>query len=384
MKFNVERKDLLKAVTKFQGIIEKNSTMPILRSLLIESNGSAQISIFGTSNLEISLHVPCAAEVLIEGKMVLDSRKIYEIVKELPDGPIALALLENQTVQLSSGKSKFTLLSLKAEDYPVPSAVKEEFGFDISSDKFLEMVKKTAFAVGERENDNRYVLNGMLIFYRASESGSTVRFVGTDGHRLAIAVCPVTTTPPQTPGTEPVLEKKLIVPKKAVLEMKKLVSEMEVETIHIGHGQAQVIATIGSLRFSARLMEGNYPDYAKIVPTAFSKKATFRKDDLAQAIRRVSLLSDANIKGVKIEIDEEKGVLSTQSKDSGQTAEDHVAVDFVGEKIATGFNSRYLLETLGAINNEEVSVNLNDSMSPAGFKDPGDSNYLSIIMPMRA
>jgi DNA polymerase-3 subunit beta len=379
MKFNIERKEILKAITKLQGIIEKNNNTPILGSVLIESARANQITLFGT-NLEISLHVPCTAEVLEEGKMTLDSRKVYEIVKELPDGPVALSLLENQTVQLSSGKSKFKLPASKAEDYPVQSAVKEEFGFEMSSESFLEMIKKTAFAIGE--NDSRYVLNGMLLFYRANESNASVRFVGTDGHRLAIAAGQVTSTTPQIPGIEPVLEKKLIVPKKAVLEMKKLVSEGEAETIHLGNGQNQLIVTIGPIRFSARLMEGTYPDYAKIVPNSFSRKATFRKDDLTQAIRRVSLLADANIKGIKMEIDEEKGVLSTQSKDSG-TAEDHVAVDFVGEKIATGFNSRYILDTLLAIKHEEVTVNLNDSLSPTAFKDPSDENFLSIIMPMR-
>lgn len=382
MKFNVEREEFLKAVTKLQGVIEKNSNLPILGSLLIESNGAAQISIFGTSNLEISLHVPCPAEVLVEGKMVLESRKLYEIVKELPDGPIALALMENQTVHLSSGKSKFKLLSLKAEDYPVPSAVKEELGFDMPAESFTEMIKKTAFAVGERENDNRHVLNGMLIFYRANPSGATVRFVGTDGHRLAIAVCPVTSTPPQTPGTEPVLEKKLIVPKKAVMEMKKLVSEGEVETIHIGHGLSQVIATIGPIRFSARLIEGNFPDYAKIVPAEFSRNATFRKEDLTRSIRRVSLLCNEKLKAVKLAIDEAKAVLSVQSTESGE-AEDQVPVDFSGEKLETGFNARYLLDTLSAINHEDVKVDFKDALSPTAFKDPSDQNYLCIIMPMR-
>lgn len=379
MKCNIERKEFVKGISKLQGIVDKNGNQPILGSILIHANGPGQVSLFGT-NMEESLHLPCPAEVIETGKVAIDSRKIYEIVKELPDGPVSLSLLENQSVQVLSGKSKFKLQAFNPADYPVQTEAKEEFGFDMLAESFTEMIKKTAFAIGE--NDTRFVLNGMLLFYRVTPVGASVRFVGTDGHRLAISAGQVTSANAQGSAATETFEKKLIVPKKAVMELKKLVSEEEAEILHLGYGQNQLIATIGPIRFSARLIEGNYPDYAKIVPDKFSRNATFRKEDLTRSLRRVSLLCNEKLKAVKLAIDEEKAVLSVVSQDSGE-AEDQLPVDFSGEKLEAGFNARYLLDTLSAINHEDVKVDFKDALSPTAFKDPSDQNFLCIIMPMR-
>lgn len=379
MKCNIERKELVKGISKLQGVVDKNGNTPILGSILIVAQGTNGVTLFGT-NMEESLHIPCSAEIVEQGRIAVNARKFYEIMKELPDGPVSLSLLENQSVQVLSGKSKFKLQAYNPDDYPVQIEVKEECGFDMTAESFTEMIKKTLFAIGE--NDTRFVLNGMLLFYRANDKGASVRFVGTDGHRLAIAASGVTATGVQDPATAPEIEKKVIVPKKAILELKKLVSEGEIETLHIGYGQNQVMVTIGPIRFSARLMEGTYPDYAKIIPAQFLRHATFRREDLTRSIRRVSLLCTEKLKAVKMSIDEEKAVLSVQSTESGE-AEDEVAVDFAGAKLEAGFNARYLLDTLSAINHEDVKVEFKDSLSPTAFKDPSDPNFLCIVMPMR-
>jgi DNA polymerase-3 subunit beta len=281
-------------------------------------------------------------------------------------------------VQISAGNSKFKLQSLKADDFPFQPVVKEECDFDMNSESFLELIKKTAFAIGG--DDSRYVLGGLLMYFKASEKGASVRFVGTDGHRLAIAAAPVSSSVPLAAGAPP-FEKKLIVPKKVILELKKVISEGIAENVHLGAGENQLVVKYGSVLLFARLLEGNYPDYAKIVPEKFSQKATFKKEELVQAIRRVSSLSDARTRAVKMEIDEEKAVLSTESVESGQ-AEDQIAVDFSGAKIKTGFNSRYLLESLSAFDQDQVDIEFLDGLKPTAFKTPADPNYLCIVMPM--
>ena len=378
MKFNIDRKEFVKGLNKLQAIAEKNSNTPILGSILIKRESADQISLFGT-NLEISLSVPCAAEGVTEGRMAIEGRKLYEIVKELPDGPVTCALLENQLVQITAGKSKFKLQSYNPDDYPIQEVEKVEFQFEMTGKDFLGMVKKTCFAIGE--NDNRYVLNGMLAFYRREENGAgSVRFVGTDGHRLAVSGSLVSPPSNGAPPASP-LEKKLIVPRKAVMEMKKLVSDSGVETLTLASGRSQLAATIGPLRFSARLLEGTYPDYSAILPKEFSKQVTFRKDEMVQAIQRVSILSNQNGKGVKLAIDPEKATLSSESE-NGQ-AEDQIPVMYEGPGIETGFNARYFLDVLSANENDELVMSMNDPLAPVSFKNPSDPNSLWVVMPMR-
>ena len=374
MNFSVERKEFVKTISKFLGIAEKSTTQPILSAILVSTDGLSKVRLFGT-NLEISLSDSAPADVSAEGKIAIDCRKIYEIIKELPDGKVNLALQENRSVLIKAGKSKFTLQTYAPEEFPTPPGLESELQFEIQSEAFLDMVKKTAFAVGEQ--DTRYVLNGLLTYFKKTEQAASIRMVGTDGHRLAISAGVVNCL-----SNGSCQEKKMVIPKKAVMEIKKLVSETDLETIHLSTGKTQVTVTIGETRFSARMLEGSYPEYAKIIPEKFSKNVTFRKEEIEQAIRRVSILSNKEVKGVKLSVDQEKASLSAASAESG-TAEDEISLLYQGEKFETGFNSRYLLDAFGAVEHEEIVMNINEPISPAAFKNPKDPNSLWIVMPMR-
>ena len=373
MNINVERKEFVKAVSKFLGIAEKNQDIPLLSAILIETDGQNKIRLFG-ANMEISLSDPSPAEVIVEGKFAIDCRKLYEIMKEFPDGKINLHLQENRMVRIVSGKSRFSIQTYATEEFPLAPALEEELQFEIKSADFLEMIKKTVFAAGEK--DSRYVLNGILAYFKKNDQAASIRLVGTDGHRLAVSGGVVTCL-----SNGSCLEKKMIVPKKAVLEIKKLLSESDAETVRVASGQSQFTVTIGESRFSARMLGGSYPDYAQVIPKEFSRNITFRKEEIEGALRRVSILTDKNHQ-VKLAIDPEKAVFSSQMAESGQ-AEDEIPVLYQGEGFQTGFNGRYLLEALGAVDHEEVIMNISDPISPAAFKSPGDPNSLWVIMPMR-
>ncbi|MHB8481325.1 MAG: DNA polymerase III subunit beta [Nitrospiria bacterium] len=379
MKICIERRELLKGLQRVQGVVEKRNTMPILSNILLDAEkGDQTVSLFAT-DMEIAIQAAYPAEVIRKGKTTLSARKVYEIVKELSDGLITLHQQENQWVQIEAGKSKFKMAALSAEDFPLAPAVKEEISIRVPAKTLSELFKKTVFAVGE--NDSRYILNGLLINIHVQENRKVLRFVGTDGHRLAVI---------EREDFEHILpegelsgEKELqaVVPKKAIFEMKKLIEEGE-EEILISLAKNQILFKKGDMTLYSRLMEGNYPNYSQVIPKGNDKPVFVNKWDLERAIRRVAILSKEKTHAVHFSFEEERLVLTTQSPELGE-AEDEISMVYKGDKIGTGFNARYVLDALSVIENEEVLIELKDSLSPTLFKDPGDKKYLCVIMPMR-
>ncbi len=365
MKLKIERKELLTGLQRVQGVVEKKVTMPILSNIKMETDSNA-IKLTAT-DLEIGIVGSAKGEVLEKGGIAVSAKKLYEIVRELPEGTINITVLDGGKLEIRSGSSLFILMCAPVEEYPaIPEIGKGKF-ISIEKKSLSEMIKKIIFAVGE--NDTRYILNGALM----NVSKNAVQFVGTDGHRLAVIEKAIKGAADETTA---------IVPKKALTEVKKLIDEDGEENIEIGFGKNLVLFRKGNTEIICRLMEGTYPDYKQVIPAKNEVKISVNKKNLEGALRRVSILSREKSNAVKLELSEGRITAVTTNPDMGEATED-IPVEYKGQPIFIGFNARYILDTLSVIEGEDAILELQDSLSPCIIKDKADKDYLCVVMPMR-
>lgn len=377
MKITIERRDLLKGLQRVQGVVEKRNTLPVLSNILLTAENGA-LSIFAT-DMETAVLGVYPAEIQKEGKTTLSARKIYEIAKELPDGPLTLFQTENQWVQIEAGKSRFKVAALPADDFPLVPEMKEEVSIKVPAKILSELFRKTVFAVGE--NDSRYILNGLLFNLQIQGDKTVLRFVGTDGHRLAVVEREGLEISFPGGGKEERKDIQAVVPKKAIFEMKKLLEEGE-EDLQISFAKTQVLLKKTGFSLHSRLMEGSYPNYSMVIPKGNDKTVSVNKWEMERALKRVSVFSREKTNAVHFNFSAGQLSFYAQSPEFGE-AEDQIAAVYEGEKISTGFNSRYVLEALSVIENEEIQIEMKDPLSPVMLKDPGDKKYLCVVMPMR-
>jgi len=370
MELTISRNALLKGLQRIQGIVEKRNTMPILSHVLIET-AERGVTMFAT-DLELGVRGLYQATIKSAGSATISARKLFEIVRELPEEDVVLTGEENHWVRIECGRSRFKVAGLPPADFPVFPGIGKEAMIPITREVFLDLVRRTLFAVGE--NDARYVLNGVL----CAIEGGRIRMVGTDGHRLAVAEraldCPK--------GTPAYPDVSAIIPKKALLEMKKLVEDGEGDALEIGFTKTQFMFRQGDLLLLTRLMEGNYPNYHQVIPMGNDKRVAVDKKALEGALRRVSLLAKERTNAIKFQLEPARLVLSTSNPELGEATED-MGVAYDGDGLATGFNARYLLDVLGAVAGPEAVLEFKDPLSPCLIKEPAQEGSLCVIMPMR-
>jgi DNA polymerase-3 subunit beta len=370
MEVTISRQTLLKGLQRVQGIVEKRNTMPILSNVLIET-AEQGVTLFAT-DLELGIRASYPATVKTAGSATVSARKLFEIVRELPEADIRLSSDDGHAIKVDCARSRFKVSGLAPADFPVFPGVGSDPLLTIARADFLDLVRRTAFAVGE--NDARYVLNGVLC---AVERG-TIKLVGTDGHRLAVAQRPLVLSK----GGTPLPDTSAIVPKKALIELKKLVEDTDQDALELHISKTQMTFQQGDLVLLARLMEGNYPNYAQVIPIGNDKRITLDKASLEGALRRVALLSKERTNAVRFQIEPSRVVVSTSNPDLGEAKED-IAVAYEGESITTGFNARYLLDVLGAVGSPEVTLEFKDALSPCVIREPSVEGFLCVVMPMR-
>jgi len=371
MKLKISRGELLTGFQRVQGVVEKRNTMPILSNILLEAK-DGQIVLFAT-DLEIGIRGTYKAEVSQPGGVTVSARKLYEIVRELPEGTVTITSEGNHSVGIHAGKSEFKVLGLPPQEFPAMPMVESEPLVPIDRGTFSDLIRKTVFAAGD--NNARYILNGILVTRFMRGKKQALRFVGTDGHRLAVIERAIEN------GKVLPEEQSAIVPKKAAIEIKKLLDENE-ETPQIGVSKNQMIFQRGSLLLLARLMEGGYPNYQQVIPKENEKRAVVKKNDLESALRRVSILSREKTSAIKLVLESGAITLSSSNPDMGE-AKESLEAQYGQEGLATGFNARYLLDALGAVDSEEVVLEFKDALSPCIIRQPGDPDYLCVVMPMR-
>ena len=373
MKLRIARDELLVGLQRVQGVVEKRNTMPILSNILIEAKSDG-LDIVAT-DLEIGMRGLYKATVHEPGAVTLSARKLYEILKELPDGDIDLVVGENKWATIQAGKSQFKIVGLPSTDYPALPAIEREGLTPLGGTGLTDLIRKTLFAVGD--NDARYILNGLLVSLAGTEKKTTLRLVGTDGHRLAVAEQEISGG--MKDGAK---EIKAIIPKKAAQEMRRLLEEGGDGDPLIGFTKNLMIFRKSGLLLTSRLMEGNYPNYQQVVPKDSDRRVTVPKAELEGALRRVAVLSRDKTNAVKMTMSNGRMTLFSSNPDFGEATED-LAAKFSGEALTTGFNARYLLDVLSVVDGESVSLQMDTPLSPCLIREPGNMSFTCVVMPIK-
>lgn len=373
MKVRIARDELLIGLQRVQGVVEKRNTMPILSNVLLEAKTEG-VDILAT-DLEIGMRGLYKATVLEPGSVTLSARKLYEILKELRDGEVELTVGENHWATLQAGKSQFRIVGLPSSDFPALPTIEREGLTPLEGASLSDLIRKTSFAVGD--NDARYILNGLLVTLTISEKKTTLRLVGTDGHRLAVAEQEVgAPSAKDTPR-----EVKAIIPKKAAQEMRRLLEEGE-DNPFIGFTKNVMIFRKSGLLLTSRLMEGNYPNYQQVIPKDSDRKITVDRSELEGALRRVAVLSRDKTNAVKFTVAPGKLSLFSSNPDYGEATEE-LPARYAGEAITTGFNARYLLDVLSVVDGDAVALQMETPLSPCLVREPDNPRFTCVVMPIK-
>lgn len=373
MKIKMVREDLLTALQRVQGVVEKRNTMPILANILLEARPEG-LDILAT-DLEIGMRGLYKATVEESGSVTFSARTLFDILKEVRQAEIEIVVGENHWVTINAGKSQFRVVGLPSKDYPLLPPIEREGLVSIPAQGLLQLLKKTVFAVGEK--DTRYVLNGLLITLIPSDKHVTIRLVGTDGHRLGWAEQEMTPEASSIPSSE----LQVIIPKKAAIEIRRLLEEDDKEPL-LGFTKNLLILRKSGLVFTSRIMEGTYPNYQQVVPKESSKKVTVNKSELEGALRRVAILSKDKAQAVKLSFNPNNVHLSAKSPDLGE-AEEEIAATYQGEIFSAGFNARYFLDVLSVIETESMTLQMETALSPCLIQEPGNSGFKAVVMPVK-
>jgi DNA polymerase-3 subunit beta len=367
MKLKVNREEIQKALQDIQGIVEKKTTMPILSHFLLKAAKTTSIM---ATDLDIAFTGPLKADILEKGSLCIPARKLFEIAKEVEDD-ILLESQENNWLKVSSGKSTFKLMGLPEEEYPKLPDISRSEELNIDAQILKNMIEKTAYAAGD--SDTRYALNGLLLHFIPKKKHIELVMVGTDGHRLAFITKELSGKLSE--------EKKFILPKKAAIELRRLLEETEGEII-IGLNKNHMFFTIDNVVLTSRLIEGTYPSYEQVIPQDNDKKATLDKVLFSKALRRISIMSREKTNAIRFDLEQGKLTLSSINPDIGEAREE-ITIQYKGESITIGFNARYLLDAIQAMEGESVGFEFQDSISPTLLRELEGKDYKCVIMPMR-
>lgn len=363
MEVALDRDGLLRGLQMVQNIVEPRQTLPILANVLLEAGGDT-LRLTAT-DLEVGARVSVPARVPSEGAITVSARKLAEIVKELPAAGVAVKTGDNASLTLRCGGVTYKLVGLPPDDFPpvVPGAPESWLTLDAKT--LREMLSQTAFAVSHDET--RYALNGVLFVLQ----GKDVQMVATDGHRLALAKRSLGRGVGGTTG---------IVPRKAVLEIMRVLGTGE--DVQIAITQNQFVLQMSNFVMTARLIEGQFPNYEAVIPKGHPRKMVIARAALGAALRRVSVMAEERNKPVRFTLSPASLRLVASSQELGE-AEEVLDVDYAGEELVIGFNSRYVLDAIGAIETEQVVFELKDPQSAGVIKSLEDEGYCCVIMPMR-
>ena len=363
MKLTATREELLAPLQSVIGVVERRQTMPVLANVLLSAR-EARLAITGT-DLEVELVAAMKVAVDQPGDITVPGRKLLDIFRALPEGVSVTLSTEGERVVVRAGRSRFTLSSLPASEFPVVEEINAQQVLSLPQGEFRRLIDKTHFSMAQQ--DVRYYLNGLLL----ETQDSQLRAVATDGHRLAL--CEMTLSEPAKPG-------QVIVPRKGVLELQRILgSEGQVE---LAIGTNHVRAQIGDIRFTSKLIDGRFPEYGRVIPASPPRTVQADRETLRQALQRTAILSNEKYRGIRLAV--RTDLLTIQAHNPEQEeAEDQVEVIYPGEELEIGFNVNYLLDALAAIETDKVEIGLTDSNSSCLIHAPGMTQTRYVVMPMR-
>jgi DNA polymerase-3 subunit beta len=366
MHFTIQREALLKPLQLVAGVVERRQTLPVLSNVLLVVEGQ-QLSLTGT-DLEVELVGRVTLEDSAEpGEITVPARKLMDICKSLPNDALIDIRVDEQKLVVKAGRSRFTLSTLPANDFPTVEEGPGSLTFSLIQSKLRRLIERTSFAMAQQ--DVRYYLNGMLIEVQTG----VLRAVATDGHRLAMCAMEA--------AIENTEKHQVIVPRKGILELARLLTEQDGE-VAIVLGQHHIRATTGEFTFTSKLVDGKFPDYERVLPRGGDKLVIGDRQALREAFSRTSILSNEKYRGIRLQL--ASGQLKIQANNPEQEeAEEEVAVDYNGGSLEIGFNVSYLLDVLGVMTTEQVRLILSDANSSALVQEAGNDDSSYVVMPMR-
>jgi DNA polymerase-3 subunit beta len=368
MELTVKRNALLGELNLVQGVIEKKSTIPILSNILLDASGN-HLGITAT-DLDVSICCGCEASVIEEGTTTISARRLFEIVRLLPeDAEISCVLLENDWVELRSGNSLYKIVGLSKENFP---SIPEGSGtaVTIPGNVLRAMIQRTMFAITQEES--RYSLNGALLVLTPQE----IRMVATDGHRLALV-----TKMMDIAGVD--TEIKALIPRKTLIEIQKLIGEQDL-LVQFGRDENHLFFTVAGKKLVSRILAGQFPNYEMVIPRENDKIVIASTRALSDGIRRAAVMSDEKLRAIRLAVSTGILELTASSAEAGE-AREVVAVEYEGASLEIGFNPLYLLDFLGACGTDSVSISVRDAETQGMLRPGGsaDFDYRYIVMPMK-
>ncbi|WP_394834106.1 DNA polymerase III subunit beta [Pendulispora rubella] len=376
MELTVAKKDLLKLVTRMQGVAERKSTMPVLSNVLLAVEGPNSLRLAAT-DLYLAIAGKVAAEVSKPGSVAVPAKDLLERVKMMPDGPIRIASEDNATTTLKATGSarRYTLRGMPGEDFPpLPVPAEGAPTLAIEVDVLRELIQKTYFSISGDET--RAHLNSALFEWE----GDVVRMVTTDGHRLSKMEVKVEGR--QASAT-------MLIPLKAILELRRLCDEIVPEQGKDARAQIQITQSGssaffqgGGSTFSVKLVDAQFPPYSQVIPQNSDKKVRVPRGQFADALRAVSIAASERTGGVKLGITGGVMRITSESPESGDGF-DEIPVDYAGADITIGFNAKYFLDVLGSLQEDDVILGLSGELDPAVVRPASERNFLAVVMPMR-
>jgi len=366
MEILVRRNDLVKELQLVQGIVERKNSIPILSNVLAEARGS-ELRIAAT-DLDVSLRCGCPAEVVSEGAITLAAKKLYEIVRSLPDSEVRVKVQPDAWATIECEQVNFRMAGLPREDFPALPEARSTQGVEIPAEVLRDLISRTAFAI--TVEDARYYLAGALLVL----DGEGAAMVATDGHRLSYAR--------RGASLKVGTPQRVLIPRKAITELGRLLEEED--SVAFQQVENHLIFVAGGRTLASKTIEGQFPAFEKVIALSGDKAVSLGRERLATAIRRVSLLSSDRSRAVRLSLGPGKLELAASSPDLGE-ARETLSAEYQGQGVEIGFNAQYLLDFLGVAGTEAVSLELKDHESQGMLRPKGDggTDYRYVVMPMR-
>ncbi len=369
MKLTIQTDELSRALYRVQGIADKKSHMPVLAHVLLAAGDDGVLTVSAT-DLDVGLSGTYKAEVEVPGSVAVHARQLYEVVKSLSSDTLHLERQDNNWIHIHSGSSKFRLVGMAADEFPALPKYSQITTFKISSKILQKMIDRTIFCVST--DDNRHNLSGI---YCEAFEGKTLRMVSTDGHRLAMAET--------TLEHDIDIASGVIVPRKGFAELRRVIADTSnIDEVEIGFSETNGVLIAGSVVLSTRLVEGKFPEYNQVIPQKSERQVKVATADFANALRRVSLLSQSRAHGVKLVLKPGNLELVAEDPEIG-TANEAIDVDYDDGELTVGFNAKYILDVLALISDQGVCFSFTDDLSPGVITPIEEGGFLAVVMPMR-
>ncbi|QSX79174.1 DNA polymerase III subunit beta [Agrilutibacter solisilvae] len=365
MRFSLQREVFLKPLAQVVNVVERRQTLPVLANLLVQVK-DGQLSLTGT-DLEVEMVSRVNVDDAQDGETTIPARKLFEIVRALPDGSKVTISQSAEKVTVQAGRSRFTLASLPANDFPSIDEVEATERVRVPEAGLKELIERTAFAMAQQ--DVRYYLNGLLFDLREG----SLRCVATDGHRLAMCEAPLE----GGSGTK----RQIIVPRKGVTELQRLLEGGERE-VELEMGRSHLRVKRDDVTFTSKLIDGRFPDYEAVIPIGADKEVRIDREVLRAALQRAAILSNEKYRGVRVEVSPGQLKISAHNPEQ-EEAQEEVEADTRVSDLAVGFNVNYLLDALTALRDDNVVVALRDANSSALVREASNERCRHVVMPLR-